>query len=147
MNGGRAMDQKRPQEIWPVRHGQSAGNAARAVAEAARGPMIDIAECDIDVPLSDLGVQQSQALADWFAAMPDHARLRLNVVLHSPYLRAAETARIALQAIDPACMADFARWTCRSHPQIASLSTPPPCAPGRCPCRRATATRNSAATC
>jgi broad specificity phosphatase PhoE len=94
------MDQKWPQQIWLVRHGQSAGNVARDAAEAARGLMIDIAERDVDVPLSDLGVQQSQALAGWFAAMPQASRP--NVVLHSPYLRAAETARIVRQAIDPA---------------------------------------------
>ena len=98
------MEQKWPQEIWLVRHGQSAGNVARDAAEAASGLMIDIAERDIDVPLSDLGVQQSQALAAWFAAMAEHARP--NVVLHSPYLRAADTARIVRQAIDPAGVND-----------------------------------------
>ena len=92
------MDQKWPQEIWLVRHGQSAGNVARDVAEAAKGLMIDIAERDVDVPLSELGVQQSQALAGWFAAMPEASRP--NVVLHSPYLRAAETARIVRQAVE-----------------------------------------------
>jgi broad specificity phosphatase PhoE len=90
------MEQKWPQQIWLVRHGQSAGNVARDAAEAAKGLMIDVAERDVDVPLSDLGVQQSQALAGWFAAMPEAARP--NVVLHSPYLRAAETARIVRQA-------------------------------------------------
>jgi broad specificity phosphatase PhoE len=93
------MEQKWPQEIWLVRHGQSAGNVARDAAEAAKGLMIDIAERDVDVPLSELGVRQSQALADWFAAMPEAAQP--NVVLHSPYLRAAETARIVRQGIDP----------------------------------------------
>ena len=57
------MDQKWPQEIWLVRHGQSAGNVARDAAEAAAGLRIDIAERDVDVPLSELGVRQSQALA------------------------------------------------------------------------------------
>ena len=93
------MDQKWPQEIWLVRHGQSAGNVARDAAEAAKGMMIDIAERDVDVPLSQLGVQQSQALADWFAAMPE--ALQPNVILHSPYLRAAETARIVKRGIAP----------------------------------------------
>ncbi|MFC0131595.1 histidine phosphatase family protein [Massilia eurypsychrophila] len=91
------MEQKWPQEIWLVRHGQSAGNVARDAAEAAKGLMIDIAERDVDVPLSELGVQQSHALGDWFAAMaPDQ---QPSVVLHSPYLRAAETARIVRQGI------------------------------------------------
>ena len=46
------MEQKWPQTIWLVRHGQSAGNVARDSAEAAGLPLIDIAERDIDVPLS-----------------------------------------------------------------------------------------------
>jgi broad specificity phosphatase PhoE len=93
------MEQKWPQEIWLVRHGQSAGNVARDAAEAAKGLMIDIAERDVDVPLSPLGVQQSRALAGWFAAMPEEQQP--SVVLHSPYLRAAETARIVKHGIDP----------------------------------------------
>jgi broad specificity phosphatase PhoE len=92
------MEQKWPQEIWLVRHGQSAGNVARDAAEAAAGHHIDIAERDVDVPLSELGIRQSEALASWFGAMPESARP--NVVLHSPYLRAAETARILMQAIN-----------------------------------------------
>jgi broad specificity phosphatase PhoE len=98
LNDGRSMEQKWPQEIWLVRHGQSAGNVARDVAEAAKGLMIDIAERDVDVPLSELGVCQARALADWFASLPEAARP--NVVLHSPYLRAAETARIVKLGLD-----------------------------------------------
>ena len=89
------MEQKWPQEIWLVRHGQSAGNVARDAAEAAAGLLIDIAERDVDVPLSPLGVEQSHALGAWFASLPE-AR-RPNVVLHSPYVRAAETARILIE--------------------------------------------------
>jgi broad specificity phosphatase PhoE len=92
------MEQKWPQEIWLVRHGQSAGNVARDVAEAAAGLHIEIAERDVDVPLSELGVRQSQALAAWFAALP--AKHRPNVVLYSPYRRAAETARIVMERIE-----------------------------------------------
>ena len=91
------MEQKWPQDIWLVRHGQSSGNVARDAAEAAAGHLIDIAERDVDVPLSDLGVRQSHALGDWFASLPDDKRP--NVVLHSPYVRAAETARIIINAI------------------------------------------------
>jgi broad specificity phosphatase PhoE len=89
------MEQKWPQEIWLVRHGQSAGNVARDEAEAAAGLHIQIAERDVDVPLSELGVRQSQALAGWFAALP--AGERPNVVLHSPYLRAAQTAHLIME--------------------------------------------------
>jgi broad specificity phosphatase PhoE len=92
------MEQKWPQEIWLVRHGQSAGNVARDAAEAAAGLSIDIAERDVDVPLSELGERQSQALAAWFAALPPHEQP--NVVLHSPYVRAAETANFLMQRLN-----------------------------------------------
>ena len=92
------MERKWPQEIWLVRHGQSAGNVARDVAEAAAGHMIDIAERDVDVPLSELGIRQSEALASWFAALPEAERP--NVVLHSPYVRAAETANILMRRLE-----------------------------------------------
>lgn len=46
------MDQPWPANLWIVRHGESAGNLARAAADAAGLPMIDIAERDVDVPLS-----------------------------------------------------------------------------------------------
>jgi broad specificity phosphatase PhoE len=91
------MEQKWPQEIWLVRHGQSAGNVARDAAEAAAGLHIDIAERDVDVPLSDLGVRQCEALASWFAALPEDGQP--NVVLHSPYLRAAQTAELLMQRV------------------------------------------------
>ena len=93
------MEQKWPQEIWLVRHGQSAGNVARDAAEAAAGHLIDIAERDVDVPLSELGVQQSVALGGWFASLPEERRP--NVVLHSPYIRAAETARLIMHQMGP----------------------------------------------
>ena len=47
-------EQKWPQTIWIVRHGQSAGNVARDEAEAAGLPLIDIATRDIDTPQSTL---------------------------------------------------------------------------------------------
>jgi broad specificity phosphatase PhoE len=92
------MEQKWPQEIWLIRHGQSAGNVARDLAEAAAGHEIDIAERDVDVPLSELGIRQSEALASWFASLPQHERP--NVVLHSPYVRAAETAKILIRRLE-----------------------------------------------
>ncbi|MGB9989000.1 histidine phosphatase family protein [Pseudoduganella rhizocola] len=91
------MEQKWPQQIWVVRHGQSAGNVAREAAEAASEFLIDIAERDMDVPLSELGVQQAQALAQWFAAMPEAQRP--NVVLYSPYVRARGTAQAIIEAL------------------------------------------------
>ena len=92
------MEQKWPQEIWVVRHGQSAGNVARDLAEAAAGHRIDIAERDVDVPLSDLGERQSDSLGAWFASLPEAQRP--TVVLHSPYVRAAETANLVMRHLD-----------------------------------------------
>ena len=88
-------EQKWPQSLWIVRHGQSAGNVARDAAEAAGLRTIDIATRDVDVPLSDLGVRQAEALGTWFGNMP---RDELpDVVLSSTYLRARETARIVIE--------------------------------------------------
>ncbi|TJZ73802.1 histidine phosphatase family protein [Chitiniphilus eburneus] len=88
-------EQKWPDRLWLVRHGQSAGNVARDAAEAAQLPMIDIAERDMDVPLSDLGRRQAWALGEWFGAL-SHAE-RPSVVLTSPYLRAIQSARLLLE--------------------------------------------------
>ena len=83
-------EQKWPDTIWIVRHGQSAGNVARDAAEAARMHLIDIEWRDVDTPLSSLGEAQADALGRWFDAMPPDRQP--NVVLCSPYVRARETA-------------------------------------------------------
>ena len=66
----RMIDQKWPQRLWIVRHGQSAGNIARDTAESRGLPLIDIATRDMDVPLSALGEQQARALGRWIAELP-----------------------------------------------------------------------------
>ena len=63
---------------------------ARDAAEAAGLPVIEIAQRDVDVPLSPLGQRQSLALGRWFQAQPEAEQP--SVVLCSPYVRAAETA-------------------------------------------------------
>src|SRR3954470_22373992 len=83
------MKKRWPEHLWIVRHGQSAGNVARDAADAAGLAIIDIAERDVDVPLSDLGHQQADALGRWYAAM--HADERPTTVFTSPYLRALQT--------------------------------------------------------
>jgi 2,3-bisphosphoglycerate-dependent phosphoglycerate mutase len=83
-----------PESLWVVRHGESAGNVARDLAEAGGHDRIDIADRDVDVPLSDLGVRQSEALGHWMAEQPE----RPTVVWTSPYVRARQTAELALQA-------------------------------------------------
>ena len=91
------MEQKWPQTLWVVRHGQSAGNVARDAAELGGLATIDIAHRDVDVPLSRLGEQQAVALGDWFAALPRESRPE--VVLSSPYVRARQTADRVLDAL------------------------------------------------
>jgi len=89
-------EQKWPQLLWIVRHGQSAGNVARDAAERAGLPLIDIATRDIDTPLSALGERQSEALGHWFGSLPEQQQP--NVILCSSYVRARNTARILLDA-------------------------------------------------
>jgi broad specificity phosphatase PhoE len=90
------MSHRWPDRLWIVRHGQSSGNVARDHAHAAGLVHIDIAERDVDVPLSALGEAQSRALGGWFAAMP--ADRQPSIVLSSPYLRALQTAELVRQA-------------------------------------------------
>jgi probable phosphoglycerate mutase len=85
------MRQRWPERLWIVRHGQSAGNVARDAADAAGLGVIDINLRDVDVPLSDLGRNQAQALGRWFAALPESQRPE--VLLVSPYVRARQTAK------------------------------------------------------
>jgi len=85
------VGEKWPRRLWIVRHGESAGNVARDAAHAAGHAVIDIAQRDVDVPLSRLGEQQSRALGHWFAAQPEQP----DVILTSPYLRARRTAMLS----------------------------------------------------
>jgi broad specificity phosphatase PhoE len=95
------MEQKWPQNLWIIRHGQSAGNVARDAAETAGLPLIDIAGRDVDVPLSELGERQAQAVGAWFGTLP--LGQRPTVILSSPYARAQATAQriVELAGIDP----------------------------------------------
>jgi broad specificity phosphatase PhoE len=90
------MRQRWPEQLWIVRHGQSAGNVARDAAHQAGLGTIDIAVRDVDVPLSALGEQQARALGHWFAALPDEGKPE--IVIASPYLRARQTARAVCEA-------------------------------------------------
>ncbi len=94
-------EQKWPDLMWIVRHGESTGNVAREAAEAAGQSLIEITTREIDVPLSPLGQRQSEALGRWFAKLPPEQRP--TVVLSSPYARARITAELVLAKaeIDP----------------------------------------------
>lgn len=89
-------NQKWPEQLWIVRHGESAGNVARDLAEAAGHPMIETGMRDVDIPLSELGERQARALGRWIASLPQQSHP--TVLLASPYLRARNTAEIVLEA-------------------------------------------------
>jgi broad specificity phosphatase PhoE len=95
------MRQRWPRTLWIVRHGQSAGNVARDAADAAGSHLIDIAVRDVDVPLSDLGLRQADALAAWFAALPEEQRPE--IILSSPYVRARQTAAAVCRRLGATC--------------------------------------------
>jgi broad specificity phosphatase PhoE len=86
-----------PEWLAMARHGESIGNVAWRAAETKQLEEIDVGR-DPDVPLSDAGRRQAKALGRRLAAMP--AGERPTAVVSSPYLRAAETARIAIAEID-----------------------------------------------
>jgi len=81
-----------PARLWVVRHGQSAGNVARDTAHAEGMHRIELDLRDVDVPLSELGERQAEALGRWFAQGQGHDRP--DVILCSLYVRARETARL-----------------------------------------------------
>ena len=79
-----------PEALFLVRHGESAGNVARDEAEEQGLEIIDIDLRDVDVPLSDLGRRQAQALGRWLARQAEHERP--TTIISSPYVRAQQTA-------------------------------------------------------
>ena len=83
-----------PRELWLLRHGQSLGNVARDAAAESQIEMLDIADRDMDVPLSDLGAEQAVAFGEWLGRQ-EHPP---EVVLSSPYVRAVQTAELAIGA-------------------------------------------------
>jgi probable phosphoglycerate mutase len=92
---GDGMPEQWPERIWIVRHGESTGNVARDRADASGLLDIDIAERDLDVPLSSAGETQSRALGRWFARMP--IGCRPTAMLVSPYLRARDSGALIQQ--------------------------------------------------
>ena len=100
------MERGGPERLWVVRHGQSAGNLARDAAHAARLGRIDLDERDVDIDLSPLGEEQAGLLGRWFAGLPNGERPE--VILTSPYVRAARTAQLiaAVGALTAPIIAD-----------------------------------------
>jgi broad specificity phosphatase PhoE len=84
-----------PRRLLLVRHAESVGNLARTSAETNGEELIDIADRDMDVPLSTTGELQARALGRWLAAISPPT-----TVYASPYERAAATALLACQEGD-----------------------------------------------
>ncbi len=82
-------------ELILVRHGESEGNVAAARARDDGLEVIEIAERDADVELSATGAAQAKALGEALGGLGDDERP--DVVWCSPYVRAQQTARIALE--------------------------------------------------
>jgi broad specificity phosphatase PhoE len=70
------------------------GNVARDSARGSQLEVLDIAERDMDVPLSPLGRQQATAFGTWMRSVTAPPE----VVIASPYVRATQTASLAVSA-------------------------------------------------
>jgi broad specificity phosphatase PhoE len=66
----------------------------RGQPRAADAELLDIPARDMDVPLSALGERQASAFGRWLADQPT----KPDVFIASPYVRAAQTARIIAEA-------------------------------------------------
>ena len=81
-------------ELMLVRHGESVGNVAASEAARAGAEVIDVELRDADVPLTDTGTAQATAFGRSLAELDQDSRPE--AVWCSPYLRARQTARTAL---------------------------------------------------
>jgi broad specificity phosphatase PhoE len=81
-----------------VRHGESMGNVADAHAQQAGAGRLDLDVRDPDVPLSDTGRSQAEALGRYLAGLPEDERP--TAVLSSPFTRALTTAQLATAGLD-----------------------------------------------
>jgi broad specificity phosphatase PhoE len=86
-----------PTTITLVRHAESTGNVADQAAHDTGAEVLDLPERDADVPLSDTGRRQAEALGAWLRRHPDQPRPDL--VVSSPYRRALHTARLSLEGL------------------------------------------------
>ena len=86
-----------PSAVWLVRHGESMGNVADAHAQRSGAGRLELDIRDPDVPLSDTGRGQAEALGRWLAALPGDERP--TAVLSSPFTRALTTAQLAAEGL------------------------------------------------
>jgi broad specificity phosphatase PhoE len=83
-----------PSELVLVRHGESVGNLADEQAREHHAERLELELRDADVPLSDTGESQADAVGRQLATLDEEERPE--VVVCSPYRRAAQTAERAL---------------------------------------------------
>lgn len=83
-------------ELVIVRHGESMGNVAAARAHEADAEVIEVGQRDADVELSEVGQAQARALGGGLRDLLTDGRP--TVVWSSPYVRAQQTAGLALAA-------------------------------------------------
>jgi len=86
-----------PSVLWLVRHGESIGNVADAQAQQTKSGRLELDVRDPDVPLSDTGRGQAEALGTWLAGLPEDERP--TAVLSSPFNRALTTAQLATSGL------------------------------------------------
>ncbi len=91
-------------ELVLVRHGQSAGNVADAEARRQGLARLELATRDADTPLSPSGERQARAVGRHLDALD--AGQQPEVVLTSPYVRAARTAALAIEALGVEALSD-----------------------------------------
>ena len=87
-----------PRRLVLVRHGESEGNLADRDARERGAERLDLDARDADIDLSPNGRRQADAVGRWLAGADPE--LRPDLVVSSPYRRAAETARRALGDLD-----------------------------------------------
>jgi broad specificity phosphatase PhoE len=93
-----------PVELVLVRHGESVGNIADTEARDVDAERLELPARDADVELSPNGEEQGRTLGRWVAGLAEDRRPDL--VVSSPYRRAADTARAALGDAAPELLLD-----------------------------------------
>jgi 2,3-bisphosphoglycerate-dependent phosphoglycerate mutase len=83
-------------ELILIRHGQSAANVAFPLANQRGLLESGLSGRDTDVELTELGVEQARAVGRWLATLSPGELPE--VVITSPYRRARETWRIAVES-------------------------------------------------
>lgn len=85
-----------PAQLVLVRHGQSVGNIAATEAGQRGAERLDLEFRDADTPLSDTGHEQARAVGAFLKATAESDCPDL--IVSSPYRRAAETASTAVES-------------------------------------------------